>query len=119
MTDKSCIEKRVAREILSMIEKIYFSEEYAEYRIDYGSKGTRDLLINSIRELYGVGQIRISRGGYYMKIINDYDIKEIALNPAYVTNEIFETMKTQGLNVRWMKEDEGNDKNIFTLLVEE
>lgn len=54
-----------------------------------------------------------------MKIINDYDIKEIALNPAYVTNEIFETMKIQGLNVRWMKEDEGNDKNIFTLLVEE
>lgn len=48
MTDKSCIEKRVAREILSMIEKIYFSEEYAKYRIDYGSKGTRDLLINSM-----------------------------------------------------------------------
>lgn len=55
MTDKSCIEKRVAREILSIIEKIYFSEEYAEYRINYGSNGTRDLLINSIKELYGVG----------------------------------------------------------------
>lgn len=44
-----------------------------------------------------IDKIRILRGGYYMKIINDYDIKEIALNPAYVTNEIFKTMKMQGV----------------------
>ena len=53
------------------------------------------------------------------KYINDYEIKEIALNPAYVTKEQYQTMKTQGFNVRWMEEDEGNDKNIFTLLIEE
>jgi hypothetical protein len=53
------------------------------------------------------------------KCINDYEIKEIALNPAYITNEDFQVMKAQGFNVRWLEEDEGNDKNIFTLLVEE
>lgn len=55
MTNERLIEKRVAREILTMIEKIYFSEEYKEYRINYGSNGTRDLLIDSIKRLYDVG----------------------------------------------------------------
>ena len=54
-----------------------------------------------------------------MKKVEDYEIKEIALNPAYVVNDDFEMLKRQGLNVRWMEEDEGSDKNIFTLLVEE
>lgn len=54
-----------------------------------------------------------------MKKVEDYEIKEIALNTAYVTNDDFEKLKSQGLNIRWMEEDEGNDKNIFTLLVEE
>ena len=54
MTDEERIEKRVAREILSIIEKIYFSKEYLQYRVDYGSNGARDLLINSIRKLYDV-----------------------------------------------------------------
>lgn len=54
MIDEKYVEKRVAREILTMIEKIYFSEEYKEYRINYGSNGTRDLLIDSIRKLYDV-----------------------------------------------------------------
>lgn len=53
------------------------------------------------------------------KYINDYEIKEIALNPAYVTNKDFQKFKSQGFNIRWMEEDEGNDKNIFILLVEE
>lgn len=52
-------------------------------------------------------------------IINDYDIKEIVLNPEYVTDDTFAAFKAQGLNVRWMEEDEGSDKNIFTLLIEE
>jgi hypothetical protein len=55
MIDEERIEKRVAREVLTMIEKIYFSEEYKEYRINHGSNGTRDLLINSIKNLYNVG----------------------------------------------------------------
>lgn len=55
MTNERLIEKRVAREILIMIERIYFSEEYKEYRINYGSNGTRDLLIGSIKKLYDVG----------------------------------------------------------------
>lgn len=55
MTNERLIEKRVAREILTIIEKIYFSEEYREYRINYGSNGIRDLLISSIKKLYDVG----------------------------------------------------------------
>lgn len=54
MTEERIIERRVAREILTMIEKIYFSKEYMQYRIDYGSNGTRDLLISSIKTMYGV-----------------------------------------------------------------
>lgn len=54
MTEERCIEKRVARQILTMIEKIYFSKEYFQYRVDYGSNGTRDLLIDSIRKFYDV-----------------------------------------------------------------
>ena len=52
MINNKVIERRVAREILSMIDEIYFSDKYKEYRINYGSNGTRDLLINSIRKLY-------------------------------------------------------------------
>ena len=54
MTDEKRIEKRVARQILAMIEKIYFSNEYLQYRVNYGTNGARDLLIDSIRNLYDV-----------------------------------------------------------------
>lgn len=53
------------------------------------------------------------------KVINDYEIKEIALNPVYMTNDDIESLKNQGFRVRWMREDEGNDKNIFTITVDE
>lgn len=53
------------------------------------------------------------------KVINDYEIKEIALNPAYLTNDDLKSLKNQGFCVRWMRENEGSDKNIFTLIVEE
>ena len=46
------ITRKVAREILTMLEIIYFSEEYQEYRINQGSNGTRDLVLESIRERY-------------------------------------------------------------------
>ena len=48
------IERRVAREILNIIERISFSEEYKEYRINYGSNGQRDLIIQMIKEKYEV-----------------------------------------------------------------
>lgn len=48
------IEQQVARDILSMIDMIYFSEEYLEYRCNYGSNGARDLLIELIKERYNV-----------------------------------------------------------------
>ena len=48
------IEQRVAGEILDIIDEVCFSEEYREYRINYGSKGERDLVISKIKERYGV-----------------------------------------------------------------
>ena len=53
------------------------------------------------------------------KVINDYEIKEIALNPAYMTNDDLESLINQGFHARWMGEDEVNDKNIFTITVDE
>ena len=45
-------EKRVAKEILSLIKRVYFSDEYHDYRINYGSKGVRDLIMNTIDDRY-------------------------------------------------------------------
>lgn len=53
------------------------------------------------------------------KVINDYEIKEIVLNSAYLTNDDPKSLKNQGFKARWMRENEGSDKNIFTLIVEE
>lgn len=47
------------------------------------------------------------------KVINDYEIKEIALNPAYLANDDLKNLKNQGFCVRWMRENEGSDKNIY------
>lgn len=55
MENDKCIEKRVAREILSIIEKICFSDEFREYRVNNGSNGQRDLVIKLIKERYEVG----------------------------------------------------------------
>lgn len=52
--DEIIIEKRVAREILSMIEEICFSKKFFEYRCNYGSNGQRDLIILNIKEKYGI-----------------------------------------------------------------
>lgn len=52
--DEVIIEKRVAREILSMIEEICFSKKFFEYRCNYGSNGQRDLIILNIKEKYGI-----------------------------------------------------------------
>lgn len=53
------------------------------------------------------------------KEIKSSEIKEIALNPAYATNDDFQTLEIQGFPVRWMREDEHSDKEIFTLLIDE
>lgn len=55
LDNEKCIEKRVAREILSTIERICFSKEFSEYRINKGSNGERDLIIRLIKERYEVG----------------------------------------------------------------
>ena len=54
MNSNELAEKRVAREILSAIERIYFGDEYKEYRINYGSNGIRDLLIAAIKDKYDI-----------------------------------------------------------------
>lgn len=38
-----------------MIETICLSEEFREYRVNYGSNGQRNLIIKNIKEIYGVG----------------------------------------------------------------
>lgn len=55
MTNEEIIRKRVAREILSMIEIICFSEEFKDFRIGQGSNGTRDLIIERIKNTYDIG----------------------------------------------------------------
>lgn len=52
------------------------------------------------------------------RIVNDYEIKEILLNPAYLTNDDLKYLENKGFSVRWMEEDEGSDKNIFQLIVD-
>ena len=54
MINDKCIERRTAREILNIIERICFSEEYKEYRINYGSTGQRDLIIKMIQDKFEV-----------------------------------------------------------------
>ena len=55
MSNEEIIKKRVAREILSMIETVCFSEEFREYRVNNGSNGTRNLIIENIKKTYSVG----------------------------------------------------------------
>ena len=47
-------EKRIVKDILSIIEDICFGTKYVSYRVNYGSKGTMDLVIKTIKEKYGV-----------------------------------------------------------------
>ena len=54
MKQEEVVAKRVAREILSIIEEICFSDEYREFRIDYGTNGQRDLILATIKKKYGI-----------------------------------------------------------------
>lgn len=53
-----------------------------------------------------------------MKTVGSGEIKEFVLNSTYLTDEDFETLVNTGVPVRWMEEDEGNDKDIFVLEIE-
>lgn len=43
-----------AREILNLLEEVYFSSEYSELRINKGTNGTRDFILNTIKETYKI-----------------------------------------------------------------
>ena len=47
-------EKRTAKEILNFINMVCFSEEWMEWRFRNGSNGIRDIIIEHIRNKYGV-----------------------------------------------------------------
>ena len=55
MSEKEIYEKRTARDILSKIEEICFSKDWADYRISYGSNGQRDYIIYYIKRKYNIG----------------------------------------------------------------
>ena len=50
-------------------------------------------------------------------VVKSDEIKEIVLNQRYFTKNNFETLLIGGFPVRWMKEDEKTDGNIFSLLI--
>ena len=52
MTDIEIGERIAAREILSYIEQVYFSERFKDFRDARGVNGQRDLIINFIKEHY-------------------------------------------------------------------
>lgn len=52
MTDMEIGERKAARDILSFIELVCFSQEYVEYRVNNGSNGQRDLIMKTIKERY-------------------------------------------------------------------
>lgn len=54
-----------------------------------------------------------------MPEVESSQIIEIVLNSSYNTEEDFKNLISQGIPVRWMTEEEEDDKNIFTLFVEE
>lgn len=52
MTDMEIGERKAAREILSFIELVCFSQEYVQFRVNQGSNGERDLIIKTIKERF-------------------------------------------------------------------
>lgn len=54
MIDKEIYQRATAREILNIIEEVYFSMHYLEFRVNEGFNGQRDLIIRLIKEKYKV-----------------------------------------------------------------
>lgn len=51
---KRSYDSKVAKEILDLMKEIYFGKEYIDFRAEKGSNGTRDLVMQKIREKYGL-----------------------------------------------------------------
>ena len=54
MTDIEIGRIQAARQILSFIEMICFSDEYVDFRCNYGSHGVRNAIINMIKTEFNV-----------------------------------------------------------------
>ena len=54
MTDKEIYEKATARAILSVIEMVCLSKEFAEFRYHQGARGQREYIINWIKDTYNI-----------------------------------------------------------------
>lgn len=52
ITDIEIGERVAARDILSYIERVCFSERFSQYRQDHDSNDQRDLIIKYIKEKY-------------------------------------------------------------------
>lgn len=48
------IETQVAKEILDILNRIWFSDEYKTFRLNHGIKGQRELILKTIKEKYGL-----------------------------------------------------------------
>lgn len=53
-TDYELGKTAAAREILNLLEEVYFSSEYSELRINKGCNGTRDFILDTIKETYQI-----------------------------------------------------------------
>lgn len=53
-TDYELGKVAAARQILNLLEEVYFSSEYSELRINKGSNGTRDFILNTIKDTYQI-----------------------------------------------------------------
>lgn len=51
---ESCKDTISRQALLSEIETVCFSEEWIKFRVDYGSNGTRDYIINYIKQMSSV-----------------------------------------------------------------
>lgn len=53
-TDYELGKVAAARQILNLLEEVYFSSEYSKLRINKGSNGTRDFILSTIKETYQI-----------------------------------------------------------------
>ena len=51
---KKIYQKQVAKDILLTIEKVCFSDAFLQFRVNNGSNGQRDYIINYIKNKYNI-----------------------------------------------------------------
>ena len=49
--------KKTAKEIITIIENIYFGKDYISYRVDHGSNGAIKLIIQTIKDRYEIDEM--------------------------------------------------------------